>query len=156
MIRWLAIPAIVLAVALPVTAMPDPGQGGSGGMTPAIPLSASTSGGGTYAFAEEVTKGEERGGFTFRMVVKGPAFTVGAVAASDIRAHRHSDGAHVLYIVSGRGVITLDGQTVDLRPGLIVYVPRGVVHSVKKTTPSLQFIDFAQPAFNPANIEWIR
>lgn len=156
MIRWLTIPAIVLAVALPVTAMPDPGQGGSGGMTPAILLSAPTSGGSISAFSEEVTQGEERGGFTFRMVVKGSAFTVGAVAASDIRAHRHSDGDHVLYIVSGRGVITLDGQTADLRPGLIVYVPRGVVHSVRKTTPSLQFIDFAQPAFSPANVEWIR
>jgi hypothetical protein len=49
-----------------------------------------------------------------------------------------------------------DGNALDLRPGLVVYVPRGVVHSVKAATPSLQFVDFAQPPFDPAQIEWMQ
>lgn len=158
MFRWLVMFVLVLALAGPVTAMRDPEAGGPADTRPLAALdSASGQGGGsTYVFSEEVVKGEERGGFVFRMMVRTPTFSAGAVAARDIRAHRHSDGDHVLYMVSGRGSINLDGRTVGLRPGLLLYVPKGVIHAVKATTPTLQFVDFAQPPFDPAKIEWMQ
>jgi quercetin dioxygenase-like cupin family protein len=112
--------------------------------------------GGVYVFSDEVAKGAEVRGFTNRVMVRTPTYTVGAIAARDIPAHRHADGDHVLYIVSGTGTITLDGERVELRPGLIVHVPKGVVHGVRAETGNLFFVDFAQPPFSPSMIEWIR
>lgn len=111
---------------------------------------------GIYVFSDEVAKGAEVRGFTSRVMVRQQTYTVGAIAARDIPLHRHGDGDHVLYIVSGGGTITMDGQRVELRPGLIVHVPKGVVHAVKAETGNLLFVDFAQPPFSPSMIEWIR
>jgi mannose-6-phosphate isomerase-like protein (cupin superfamily) len=111
---------------------------------------------GVYVFSDEVAKGDERGGFTVKMMVRQPTYTVGAIAARDIAPHRHPDGDHVLYIVSGRGTMTMGGERVELRPGLIVHVPKTVPHAVKAETGNLLFVDFAQPPFDPSKIEWIR
>jgi mannose-6-phosphate isomerase-like protein (cupin superfamily) len=57
-----------------------------------------------FEFSDEVKKGEQRPGFTNRLMIKTATFTVGAVAVKEeIKPHRHHDGAHVLYIVSGGG-----------------------------------------------------
>jgi hypothetical protein len=56
-----------------------------------------------FNFNDEVKKGEERAGFTLKVLVKEPTYTVRAVAVKDeIKAHAKSDGDHVL-IVSGQG-----------------------------------------------------
>jgi quercetin dioxygenase-like cupin family protein len=108
-------------------------------------------------FGDEVKKGEPRAGFTNKVMVKTPTFTVGAVAVKDeIKAHRHNDGAHVLYIVSGGGTMMNGDKTITLKPGMVVYVPVGVPHGVKATTADLTFVDFAQPPFDPNKMEWIK
>jgi quercetin dioxygenase-like cupin family protein len=111
---------------------------------------------GVYVFSDEVAKGVEVRGFTSRVMVRQASYTVGAIAAREIPLHRHPDGDHVLYIVSGQGTIFLDGERVELRPGLIVHVPKGVAHAVKAETGNLLFVDFAQPPFTPSLIEWMR
>jgi quercetin dioxygenase-like cupin family protein len=111
---------------------------------------------GVFVFSEEVAKGVEVRGFTNRVMVRQPGYTVGAIAARDIPTHRHPDGDHILYIVNGRGTITMDGERVELRPGMIVHVPKGVAHGVTAEAGGLQFVDFAQPPFDPTKIEWIR
>ena len=81
-----------------------------------------------FNFNDEVKKGEARAGFTLQVLVKEPTYTVGAVAVKDeIKAHRHKDGDHVLYIVSGQGSMTHGTQTIALTPGLVVHVPKGEV-----------------------------
>ena len=108
-------------------------------------------------FSDEVKKGEMRAGFTNKVMVKTQNFTVGAVAVKDeIKAHKHNDGAHVLYIVSGGGTMINGDKTIPLKPGMVVYVPVGVVHSVKATSSDLTFVDFAQPPFDPNKMEWIK
>jgi quercetin dioxygenase-like cupin family protein len=109
-----------------------------------------------FNFDEEVKKGEERAGFTNKVLVKEPTYTVGAVAVKDeIKAHRHKDGDHVIYIVSGQGSMTHGDQTITLKPGMVVHVPKGVVHSVK-AQGELTLLDFAQPPFNPDQMEWVK
>ena len=108
-------------------------------------------------FADEVKKGETRPGFTNKVMVKTATFTVGAVAVKDeIKPHKHNDGAHVLYIVSGSGTMVNGDKTVTLKPGMVAYVPVGVVHGVKATSPDLTFVDFAQPPFDPNKMEWVK
>ena len=79
-----------------------------------------------FNFNDEVKKGEDRAGFTLQVLVKEPTYTVGAVAVKDeIKAHRHKNRDHVLYIVSGQGAMTHGTQTIALKPGLVVHVPKG-------------------------------
>lgn len=58
-----------------------------------------------FNFNDEVKKGEEQPGFSNKMLVKAPTYTVGAVAVKDeIDAHRHHmDGNHQMEWVKWRG-----------------------------------------------------
>lgn len=108
-------------------------------------------------FQEQVKQGTPREGFTFQQMVKTPDYTVGAVAVKDeIKMHRHNDGNHVLYIVSGQGTATLDGQQVSLKPGTVLHIPKSVVHNIKAAGGELTLLDVAQPPFDPSKMEWIK
>ena len=110
-----------------------------------------------YNFNEEVKKGEERQGFTLKVLVKEPTYTVGAVAVKDeIKAHIHKDGDHVIYIVNGQGSMTHGTQTIALKPGMVVHIPNGEVHSIKAQGSELTLLDFAQPPFKPDQMEWVK
>ncbi|MBM3224029.1 MAG: cupin domain-containing protein [Candidatus Tectomicrobia bacterium] len=110
-----------------------------------------------FEFSNEVKQGEQRAGFTNKVMIKTTTFTVGAVAVNEeIKPHRHHDGAHVLYIVSGGGTMTHGDQTITLKPGMIVYVPVGVAHGIKAEGGELTLVDFAQPPFDPNKMEWIK
>jgi quercetin dioxygenase-like cupin family protein len=110
-----------------------------------------------FEFSDEVKKGEQRPGFTNKAVVKTATFTVGAVAVKEeIKPHRHNDGAHVLYIVSGGGTMTHGDKTITLKPGMLVHVPAGVAHGIKAESGELTLVDFAQPPFDPNKMEWIK
>jgi mannose-6-phosphate isomerase-like protein (cupin superfamily) len=62
----------------------------------------------------------------------------------------------VLYIVSGGSTMTHGGQMITLKPGMIVHVPVGVPHGIKAEGGELTFVDFAQPPFDPNQMEWIK
>jgi mannose-6-phosphate isomerase-like protein (cupin superfamily) len=110
-----------------------------------------------FEFSHEVKPREQRPGFTNKVMVKTATFTVGAVAVKEeIKPHRHHDGAHVLYIVSGGGTVTHGDQTITLKPGMIVHVPVGVAHGIKAEGGELTLVDFAQPPFDPDKMEWIK
>ncbi len=110
-----------------------------------------------FDFSDEIKQGEQRPGFTSKAIVKTPTFTVGAVAIKDeVRLHRHHDGAHVIYTVSGHGTMTHGDKTIALKPGMVVHVPPGVVHGIKAEGGELTLVDFSQPPFDPNKIEWIK
>ena len=110
----------------------------------------------SFEFSNEVKQGEQRAGFTNKVLVKTAAFTVGALAVNEIKPHRHNDGSHVLYIVSGGGTMMHGDTTITLKPGMIVYVPVGVAHGIKPDGGDLTLVDFAQPPFDPNKMEWIK
>ena len=110
-----------------------------------------------FEFSDEVKQGEQRPGFSHKAIVKTATFTVGAVAIKDeVKPHRHHDGAHVVYIVSGGGTMTHGDKMITLKPGMIVHVPPGVAHGIKAGAGELTLVDFAQPPFDPNKIEWIK
>ena len=110
-----------------------------------------------FEFSNEVRQGEQRPGFSNKVMVKTPTFTVGAVAIKDeVQLHRHNDGSHVVYIVSGGGTMTHGSETIVLKPGMIVHVPAGVAHGIKVEGGTLTLVDFAQPPFDPNKMEWIK
>ncbi len=52
---------------------------------------------------------------------------------STIGHHVHEGSFEVMYFLSGTGVCTDDGETVDIRPGMTHYCPPGHSHSVVNT-----------------------
>jgi quercetin dioxygenase-like cupin family protein len=110
----------------------------------------------SFEFGNEVKQGEQRAGFTYAPMIKTATFTVGALSVSEIKPHRHNDGSHALYIVSGGGTMMHGDKTITLKPGMVVYVPVGIVHAVKSDGGGLTLVDFAQPPFDPAKIDWIK
>ncbi|RIH89592.1 cupin domain-containing protein [Calidithermus roseus] len=110
----------------------------------------------TFEFSEEVKKAEQRQGFNNRVMIKTPTFSVSAFAVKDeIKLHRHPDGDHVLYIVSGRGTLVHGEMTIPLKGGIVVHIPKGITHSIKAGGEELTFVDFAQPPFDPGKTEWV-
>jgi len=111
----------------------------------------------TFDFNEEVKKGEQRTGFTLKQMVKTAEYTTGAIAVKEeIKMHRHLDGNHVIYIVSGRGSATLDGKSITLKPGMVIHIPKGSTHNIKAEGGEMTILDFAHPLFAPTKMEWIR
>ena len=110
-----------------------------------------------FNFNDEVKQGTPGAGFTAKAIVSTPTYKVNAIAVKEeIKAHRHPDGDHVSYIVSGQGTLTLADKPIALKPGMIVHIPKGVAHAVKAEGGELIFLDFSQPPFDPNKMEWIK
>ncbi|MFY9553311.1 MAG: cupin domain-containing protein [Blastocatellia bacterium] len=50
-----------------------------------------------------------------------------------VTPHHHREIEEIYYIVSGRGVMTVGGETCEVETGDAVYVPRGQRHSLENT-----------------------
>lgn len=50
------------------------------------------------------------------------------VEIRDAKLHYHERTDEFYYVIDGQGTMTLDGTEIDLHPGVVVYVPRGVRH----------------------------
>jgi mannose-6-phosphate isomerase-like protein (cupin superfamily) len=58
----------------------------------------------------------------------GAAAEVHHVKIKDAKLHYHERTDEIYHVIDGRGSMLLDGEEVTLRPGVVVYVPRGVRH----------------------------
>lgn len=65
--------------------------------------------------------------------------------------HFHKAYDEAYYFLSGTGTITLEGKTDSVRPGTVVVIPAGVVHSLMSDSDQpMEFIIFGRP---PISIE---
>ena len=64
------------------------------------------------------------------MVVEedGAAGEVHHVRIQDAKLHYHAQTDEFYYIIDGHGTMILDDAEIELHPGVVVYVPRGVKH----------------------------
>jgi mannose-6-phosphate isomerase-like protein (cupin superfamily) len=53
------------------------------------------------------------------------------VQIRDAKLHYHERTDEVYYVLAGAGSMTLDGEEIELHPGVAVYVPRGSRHKAK-------------------------
>jgi mannose-6-phosphate isomerase-like protein (cupin superfamily) len=61
----------------------------------------------------------------------GAAAEVHHVQIHDAKLHYHERTDEFYYVIAGQGILTLDGENVELHPGVVVYVPRGVKHKAR-------------------------
>ncbi len=50
------------------------------------------------------------------------------VEIEDAKLHYHALTDEIYYVIDGEGTMVLDDDTIELRRGVVVYVPRGVKH----------------------------
>ena len=58
----------------------------------------------------------------------GAAAEVHHVEIDHARLHYHEKTDEIYYVIDGEGTMVLDGEVIELRKGVVVYVPRGVKH----------------------------
>ncbi len=77
-----------------------------------------------------IQRGERPWG-SYEVVDEGPGFQVKRLSVRPgqrLSYQRHSSRSEHWYVVSGHGVVTLDGAAVDVTPGTAVDVPVGMAH----------------------------
>ncbi len=58
----------------------------------------------------------------------GAAAEVHHVEIDHAKLHYHAQTDEFYYVISGNGRMQLDDEQIELHPGVVVYVPRGVRH----------------------------
>ncbi len=58
----------------------------------------------------------------------GAAAEVHHVEIDHAKLHYHAQTDEFYYVIAGTGTMQLDEETIELHPGVVVYVPRGVRH----------------------------
>ena len=58
----------------------------------------------------------------------GAAAEVHHVEIQDAKLHYHAKTDEVYYVIDGEGTMVLDDEVIELHKGVVVYVPRGVLH----------------------------
>ncbi|HKN47973.1 MAG: hypothetical protein DME09_18305 [Candidatus Rokuibacteriota bacterium] len=107
-----------------------------------------------FDFDQEVATADQEREAVSRFMVRAPEYAVSAVVVSKaIPLHQHDDGSHVLFIVSGRGTALLDGQSVALKPGTLLHIPKGVRHGIAAEGGRITLVDFVGHAVDPAREE---
>ena len=48
--------------------------------------------------------------------------------------HVHEQGEEILYVLEGRGYMYFDGEKREIKPGMFMFAPKGVVHSIEATS----------------------
>ena len=69
-------------------------------------------------------------GSSIRPITKAdtPVANLHVTHIQDSRKHYHKNATEYYYILEGTGKMELDGDTIDLEPGQVIYIPPGVAH----------------------------
>ena len=67
-----------------------------------------------------------------------------------VAPHVHDASAELLFIEDGAGTMTLGERTIEIHPGMVVYVPEGTTHSFE---PSGERPLFAVQVYAPSGPE---
>jgi mannose-6-phosphate isomerase-like protein (cupin superfamily) len=63
----------------------------------------------------------------------GAAAEVHHVEIDNAKLHYHKRTDEIYHVISGQGTMVLDDEEIELHPGVVVYVPRGVRHKAVGT-----------------------
>jgi quercetin dioxygenase-like cupin family protein len=73
-----------------------------------------------------------------------------------IPMHFHPDGVHRMYILEGKLLCTVGGETMEMGPGDYMQIPRAVRHKFEKIGDGkAYFVTVDSPPINPANNVWL-
>ena len=65
-----------------------------------------------------------------------------------VAPHIHKEHTEMVYIIEGSGVFKLDNKAHQIQPGTFLFIPPGVVHSVKVTSANpMKVLSIQTPEF---------
>jgi quercetin dioxygenase-like cupin family protein len=67
-----------------------------------------------------------------------------------VRPHVHKEHGETVYVIEGSGVFIMGDRVYMLKPGSLIMIPRGVVHSFEAKQPTAVLSIF-DPPFDPAD-----
>lgn len=67
-----------------------------------------------------------------------------------VRPHVHKDHGETVYVIEGSGIMILGDRVYPLKPGSLLMIPRGIVHSYEAKQPTAVLSIF-DPPFDPAD-----
>lgn len=62
---------------------------------------------------------------------------------SEVHRHNHSD--NLIYVIRGSAELILDGAAHAVRPGVRVFIPRGMLHGFRTLERGLEFVSAQVP-----------
>jgi mannose-6-phosphate isomerase-like protein (cupin superfamily) len=62
---------------------------------------------------------------------------------ASIGVHTHETSSEIVYIISGHGIVIMDGQEEQLKPGVCHYCPKGHTHTMINNTENEDLVIFA-------------
>jgi mannose-6-phosphate isomerase-like protein (cupin superfamily) len=74
-----------------------------------------------------------------------PTCSLHVTSITDSVRHYHRECAEVYYILEGRGNMELDDETVEVEPGMVIYIGPGTRHRVQ-SGKGIRTIVFSVPA----------
>lgn len=115
--------------------------------------------GGTHAVVaiDEVEAGEATAGRMFRLLAPCPSATqfVGYIPPGRAPDHYHRYD-EVVYVLDGDGALHIDGESVPLRRGSCIHLPKTLVHSLENYGPGeMQVLGVFRPAGSPAEAYYV-
>ena len=80
-------------------------------------------------------------------------FVVRFAPGVEVKTHFHKTHTETLYVIEGSGETTIDGKTFEIKPGTIIHIPEGKIHSAKNTgsVDLIAFQIFAPAMGEPAD-----
>ena len=78
----------------------------------------------------------------------------------EVKPHVHAAHSEHAYILQGSGRMLLDGKTIDVKAGDLIFMPQGIVHAVKVTSSvPMKVLSIQAPAFDgkdriPVDVQW--
>ena len=67
-----------------------------------------------------------------------------------MRIHKHLNNDEFIFVQQGEGTLTLDEQSIEVKTGTVIFVPRGVWHGLEKARQRKSAIGFQ---YSPAGFE---
>lgn len=67
-----------------------------------------------------------------------------------MRVHKHLNNDELIFVHKGEGTLTLDEQTINVKTGTVIYVPRGIWHGLDNTGTENLLMAFQ---YSPAGFE---
>lgn len=71
------------------------------------------------------------------------------VIKNEVKAHKHVYHSEHISVLEGTGIMKLGKKTFELKPGVVVFIPKGTVHWVKTTSKiPLKVLSVQAPYFD--------